>query len=45
VRTTWSDSLVSDDSKTVVFEIRHVSGECSTDADARWVLKIQGYTD
>lgn len=45
VRATWSDSLVSDDSRNVVFEIRNVSGMCSNNPAARWVLKIQGYTD
>ena len=45
VRTTWSDSTFSDDSRNVVFEIRNVSGDCSSNPDARWVLKIQGYVD
>lgn len=45
VRATWSDSLIGDDSKTVVFEIRNTSGECSSARDARWLLKLQGYAD
>lgn len=44
-RATWSDSLTSDDSRTVVFQIIHVSGDCTADPNARWVLRVQGYVD
>lgn len=40
---TWSDSTFSNDSRTVVFQVIHVSGDC--DPNARWVLKVQGYAD
>jgi hypothetical protein len=36
----WGDDFASDDARTVVFEVRHVSGECA--AAAQWMLEIRG---
>ena len=41
VRGAWSDGF-GDDSRTVVFEVRHISGDCSADPNARWSLSIEG---
>ena len=41
VTTTWDEAFLSaDDSRTVIFEIKHVSGECSEAFP--WTLEVQG---
>lgn len=40
VRVTWSDTLASDDSKTVSVEVRPASPVC--DPSQKWTLKVEG---